>query len=144
MELKLIRKEYTENSTIGELFVDGVKECFTIEDKDRKLHCDMSEAEIAKIKVHSKTAIPTGRYKVVISYSNRFQKYLPEVIGVKGFAGIRIHPGNTAADSEGCILPGSTKAPDFVGNSRSAFNALFAKMKKVEKTEKIYLTVCNA
>jgi hypothetical protein len=143
MELKLVRKEFTNESTISELFVDGVKECFAIEDKDRNLNNAMTEEAIKCIKVHGKTAIPEGRYRVVISYSNRFKKYLPEVLGVPGFAGIRIHAGNTAADSEGCILPGKTKAADFVGSSKLAFDALFTKMKKAEKTEKIYLTVCK-
>lgn len=141
MEIEVRRIEKTENSTISEIYVNGIKECYAIEDKDRGLLDSMSEEQIRGIKVHSKTAIPKGRYKVVISFSNRFQKYLPELVGVKGFAGIRIHSGNTSADSEGCILPGTTKTKDFVGNSVKAFTALFAKMKKVEKTEKIYITI---
>jgi len=134
MELKLIRKEFTDRSTIGELYVNGKFECFTIEDKDRKL-------ESGGKKEYAVTAIPRGTYQVVNSFSNRFQKYLPELINVPQFTGVRIHPGNKAEDSEGCILVGTTKAKDFIGNSRVAFASLFSKIKAVEKKEKITLII---
>lgn len=141
MEILVVRKDRTEESTVSEVYVDGKFECWAIEDKDRGLKDSMSEADIKKLKVHGKTAIPTGRYQVVLSFSNRFQKYLPEVLHVKGYAGIRIHPGNTAADSEGCILPGKAKGKNVVQQSRPAFEALFKKMKAVEKKEKIFITI---
>ena len=134
MELKLIRKEFTDKSTIGELYVNGKFECFTLEDKDRKLESGCK-------KEYAVTAIPRGTYQVVNSFSNRFQKYLPELINVPQFSGVRIHPGNKAEDSEGCILVGTTKAKDFIGNSRVAFAALFSKIKAVEKKEKITLII---
>jgi len=134
MELKLIRKEFTDRSTIGELYVNGKFECFTIEDKDRKL-------ESGGKKEYAVTAIPRGTYQVVNSFSNRFQKYLPELINVPQFTGVRIHPGNKAEDSEGCILVGTTKAKDFIGNSRIAFASLFSKIKAVEKKEKITIII---
>lgn len=141
MELEMTRKVRTQVSTISELKVNGVFECFVLEDKDRGLSKDMPLSEMMALKVHGKTAIPTGRYEIVISYSNRFQKYLPELRDVPGYAGIRIHPGNTAADTEGCLLPGQTKAKDMVGSSRVAFNALFTKLKAVERKEKIFITI---
>lgn len=134
MEIKLVRKEFTDKSTIGELYVNGKFQCYTLEDKDRKL-------ESGGKKEYAKTAIPRGTYNVVNSFSNRFQKYLPELQNVPQFAGIRIHPGNTADHSEGCILVGTTKAKDFIGNSRSAFATLFALIKAVEKKEKITITI---
>jgi len=134
MELKLIRKEFTDRSTIGELYVNGKFECFTVEDKDRKL-------ESGGKKEYAVTAIPRGTYQVVNSFSNRFQKYLPELINVPQFTGVRIHPGIKAEDSEGCILVGTTKAKDFIGNSRVAFASLFSKIKAVEKKEKITLII---
>ena len=134
MEIKLVREVFTETSTIGSLYINGVFECYTLEDKDRKL-------ESGGQKVYAKTAIPRGKYNVINSFSNRFQKYLPEIQNVPQFAGIRIHPGNTADHSEGCILLGSTKAKDFIGNSRTAFAAFFKKIQAVEKKEKITIEI---
>jgi hypothetical protein len=134
MEIKVIRKVFTEISTIGELYINGKFECFALEDKDRKL-------ESGGQKVYAKTAIPRGEYNLVMSFSNRFQKYLPEIQNVPQFAGIRIHSGNTAADSEGCILLGTTKANDFVGNSKVAVAAFIKQIQKVEKKEKITIEI---
>lgn len=141
MEITVLRKTLTENSTIGEIYVNGVFECYCIEDKDRGMHSDWDLTKIQSTKIHGKTAIPYGRYKLVVSFSNRFKKYLPELVSVPGFAGIRLHSGNTSADSEGCILPGTTKSKDFVGASKLAFDKLFTKIKAAEKKEKIYLTI---
>jgi hypothetical protein len=141
MEIIVKRVELTDESSISEWSIDGKFECYGIEDKDRGLLSSMSESEIKALKIYGKTAIPKGTYQVVLSFSNRFKKYLPELLNVKGYAGVRIHPGNTAADSEGCLLPGTTKAKNFVGNSVKAFNTLFAKMKTVEKKEKIFITI---
>jgi hypothetical protein len=81
-------------------------------------------------KVPGKTAIPSGMYKVVITPSARFKRPMPLLLNVPNFEGIRIHWGNTDADTEGCILVGRTqKPPDFIGESRLAFDALFPKIK---------------
>jgi hypothetical protein len=141
MELLLKRTTFTEESTIGELYVDGKFECYILEDKDRGLLSSMSLKEIQEKKVYAKTAIPKGRYLVANTFSPRFEKYLPLVLNVPGYAGIRIHPGNYAKDTEGCLLPGVTKGKDFVGSSRIAFNNLFKKIRAAEKKEKINLTI---
>lgn len=117
MLLKIIRdREHSpEGCVFGRLYVNNKPFCWTIEDQERKE------------KVYGKTAIPVGRYKVVVTYSHRFKRDLPLLVDVPGYSGVRIHPGNTAADTEGCILPGD--APDyddkFLGQSRAAFNRLF-------------------
>jgi hypothetical protein len=129
MELKLVRSEFTEKSTIGELFVNNKFECFTLEDKVRPL------------KVMGVTAIPAGEYEVIISFSNRFQRPLPLLLKVPDFEGIRIHPGNTDKDTQGCILVGQIKGKDFLGQSRDAFNALFKKLQAVTKKEKILIRI---
>ena len=134
MELKLIRETFTEKSTIGSLYVNGIFFCYTLEDKDRKL-------ESGGVKEYAKTAIPRGKYKVINSFSNRFKKYLPELVNVPQFAGIRIHAGNTADHSEGCILVGSTKAVDFIGNSKVTFDKLMKAIQAVEKIEKITIEI---
>lgn len=141
MELELRRTTRTNVSTIGELYINGIKECYILEDKDRGLKQSDTLESIKKNKVHELTAIPSGRYRIIISFSNRFQKYLPELLEVPGYAGIRIHSGNTEADSLGCLLPGTTKTTNFVGNSVKAFTALFTKLKAAEKKEKIYITI---
>lgn len=143
MIIKIIRKYFTEASTISELYVNDLFVCHTIEDKDRGLSSSMTLEEIQKIKIYGKTCIPYGKYELVINFSNRFQKYLPLLIGVPGYAGIRFHPGNKSEDTEGCILPGdySTSKPDWVSNSRVNFSKLFDMMKKVEKKEKIFVII---
>jgi len=129
MNLKLVRKTFTDETTIGVLSVDGKTECFTLEDKVRA------------VKIHGKTAIPGGIYEVTITFSDRFKKPLPLLLNVPNFAGIRIHSGNTAADTEGCILVGETRGANIVGNSRKAFAALFAKLEAALTKEKIFIEV---
>jgi len=143
MEILIVRKWKREKFTISELFVDGLFECFILEDKDRGLDSGMSIEDILKIKVPEQTAIPTGRYELIVNFSNRFKQYMPLLLEVKGFAGVRIHSGNTHQHTEGCPLTGTTKdeVKGFVGNSRAAYRSLFAKIKKVEKTEKVFVTI---
>jgi len=121
MELLLKRIKKTDKSTIGELFVNGKFECYTLEDVERE------------VKIKGKTAIPKGTYKVGISMSNRFKKLLPILENVPNFEGVRIHTGNKPEDTEGCILVGLSKGTDAVWNSRLAFERLFPKMQKAEK-----------
>ena len=141
MELELTRSVKTNKSTIGELTVNGVFECFILEDKERGLRKDMPISELIVMKIKARTAIPTGRYEIVVSFSDKFQKMLPLLLDVPAFAGIRIHPGNTDANTEGCLLPGKTKSPDMIGSSRVAFTALFDKIKAALQREKIFITV---
>jgi hypothetical protein len=129
MNLRVQRNTFTDASTIGELSIDGQFECFTLEDNVRP------------VKIHGETAIPAGKYEVTITFSERFQRQLPLLMNVKNFEGIRIHPGNTAANTEGCILVGTTKTADFIGNSRAAFNALFPKIEAALKQEKVFIEV---
>lgn len=143
MELKLVRKHFSKESTIGDLFVNGAFECFCLEDYDRQLRQTDSIEYIKSHKIYGKTAIPTGRYEVILSFSNRFKKYLPLLVGVPGFDGIRIHPGNYATQSEGCLLTGTSFTDDMVANSRIAFKELYAKLKSVEKREKIYIEIVS-
>jgi len=106
MELILNRIAKKDTYTIGKLYINGTYLCDTLEDKDRGLTKDMSVSEIQKKKVYGETAIPTGKYQVIMSYSNKFKKVLPLVLNVPGYSGIRFHSGNTANDSLGCILVG--------------------------------------
>lgn len=106
MQIELHRKYRKNGYTIGLLYINGQLVCNTLEDTDRGLTSAMSVNDIAAVKVKGKTAIPTGSYPVIMSYSPRFKKQMPLICGVKGFEGIRIHSGNSSEDTEGCILCG--------------------------------------
>lgn len=129
MILELKRKIFTDDSTIGEISIDGKFVCYTLEDKVRD------------VKIQNVTAIPYGKYEMIINFSNRFQQYMPLLLKVPGFEGVRIHSGNKSADTEGCILVGSTKLVNFIGNSRTTYRSLFAKMKLAAKKEKIFINI---
>lgn len=122
MKLRIERGAPGASSTIGKLYVDGVFFAYTLEDVDRQL-------ESGGKKIQGETAIPRGSYKVIIDFSNRFQKQMMHVLNVPGFEGIRIHAGNTDKDTEGCILLGKVRSDNAVFNSREAVNALFDKVR---------------
>lgn len=113
----------SDKTTIGELLVDGVFECYTLEDIERKE------------KLYGKTAIPVGKYRVEITFSPRFNRRMPLLLNVPGYEGVRIHPGNTEKDTEGCILVGRKKAQDRILESRLAFDALFKKLEAAKEIE---------
>jgi len=120
MNLKLIRQIFTSKSTIGSLFIDDKFECYTLEDVVRA----------PGIKIPGVTAIPYGIYEVIIDYSNRFARNMPHVLNVPMFEGIRIHSGNTASDTEGCILLGTTTGKDIIYESKAAFVKFYLKLEE--------------
>lgn len=133
MEITLERNIFTENRTIGSLSVKGSHECFTVEDTVR-----------AKgVKVDGKTAIPAGRYEVLITFSNRFKRLMPLLVGVPNFDGVRIHTGNTEKDTEGCIIVGQLIAQDNSGviNSKVAYGMFYPKIQRACKIEKVFITI---
>jgi hypothetical protein len=129
MRLDLIRKTFTEYSTIGDLLIDGKFYCYTLEDMYRDK------------KIKGVTAIPYGTYEVIINFSNRFQKPMPLLLNVPGFEGIRIHSLNTSDQTEGCIGIGFTKSKDFIGNSKSAFVQFMPKLQAGLKTGKVFIEI---
>lgn len=128
MNLLLRRRWFEPTCTIGTLAIDGVWECYTLEDVERDT------------KLYGVTAIPRGRYEVVIDMSRRFKRLLPRLVDVPGFEGVRIHPGNTASDTDGCILVGMDKYIDGVGHSRIAFASLMGKLLKATDPISIEIT----
>lgn len=122
LSLVLTRKDRTEKATIGELYVDGVFECYTLEDRDRLAQ--------GLPKIPGQTAIPSGAYSVVLTQSPRFGRVLPLLQNIPNFEGVRIHPGNKPEDTDGCILVGRICGPDQIAESRLAFDALFAKLEQ--------------
>ena len=129
MKLKLVRTNFTNECTIGCLYVDNAFECFTLEDKVREVKGE----PVAAWKIKAQTAIPRGTYPVSVTMSNRFKRLLPPVANVSGFEGIRIHPGNTHADTERCTLVGQGKTANAVTSSVKAFGPLLAKILAAEK-----------
>ena len=123
MQLTLQRKASDAGATIGELTAEGQHLCYTVEDVVR----EVPGAPVDTWKVRGKTAIPAGRYRSTVTLSPRFRRLLPLLHDVPGFAGVRIHPGNTASDTEGCILPGVDIAAGgaAVTKSREAFAGVY-------------------
>ena len=115
--MRLQRRYLGEHYTIGSLFIDGLYVCDTIEDKVRDYNKDGDLDDAGETKIYGETAIPYGIYSVDLTMSPKFKRVLPLVEGVKHFNGIRIHRGNTAGDSAGCILPGENKEKGKVINS---------------------------
>lgn len=129
MHLLLKRVQLDPDVTIGALSIDGEHFCWVCEDPVREVPGEPVEAW----KVYGKTAIPHGVYKVVITWSNRFGRLLPLLVDVPGYSGVRIHPGNTAADTEGCLLPGLVRSAKGVGHSRPACDYLLPKIDRAIK-----------
>lgn len=129
--LSLLRNRYTDQSTTGTLLINDEFFCWTLEDRDHD-----------GPKIPGETCIPAGVYKVVIDWSNRFQRQMPHILDVPDFEGIRIHAGNTDKDTAGCVLVGYSRAQDFVGDSRHAFNDLFEHMDvAIHLGEPVYINV---
>lgn len=140
MIITITRNNLNKRRSIGKLVMPSFT-CYTLEDTDRGLKQDLPLEGIKAIKVYGKTAIPYGKYEVVVSYSNRFKKMLPLLLNVPGFEGIRIHPGNIAEDTEGCILLGLNKSIDSITSSRIAMSRFMTHLMLHLKSEKVYVEV---
>lgn len=127
MNLQLNRTSLGPHATIGDLFIDSAWECFSLEPGS----------------ADGKGPIPVGGYDVVINFSQRFQRRMPQLLSVPGFDGIRIHSGNTDKDTAGCILVGQgSDGKTVVMQSRPAFDALFAKIDAaLDAGEAVRLTI---
>ena len=140
MELRVERRWRKDNYTVGRLYVDGEFFCNTLEDKDRGLKQGDGVELIKRKKVYGETAVPTGRYRVrmdVISpkysgidwYKNLCGGKMPRLENVPGFEGVLIHPGNTAADSLGCILVGKNTKVGQLTSSKATFATLYDRIR---------------
>ena len=109
MKIKVVREFFSDSETLGTMYINDKFFCYTLEDFDRKLKQSHELEFIQSNKIAKRTAMPSGNYRVVLSVSNRFKRLMPEVLNVKGFAGIRIHGGNTHENTEGCILVAKKK-----------------------------------
>lgn len=150
LEIKRIAKK--AKYTIGKLYVDGAYFCDTLEDTDRGLDSSMTITDIKRQKVDGKTAIPTGTYTITLGVkSPKFSKktayafcggFLPRLLNVPGYEGVLIHIGNTAEDTEGCLLVGKNKAVGKVLESTATFTKLYTILKKADQAgETIKITI---
>lgn len=137
MELQIDREPSVDGATIGHLSIDGRFAMFTLEDVTRA----------PGVKIYGETAIPAGRYKVIVNKSQRFGRMLPLVIGVENFTGIRIHSGNVSGDTSGCILVGLARhvgSPEIL-SSRAALEILMKQLANaIARGEEVHLTIQNA
>ena len=134
MKIEVNRIFKASNYTIGELSVNNNYVCDTLEDKVR------ADGK----KIYAETAIPTGTYTLVLSYSNRFKKVMPEILNVPNFSGIRIHCGNSSKDTEGCLLVGKWdgKTENWISDSKNSYNKLYPLLEEAfNKKENITITI---
>lgn len=132
IEVKRLYKKDTY--TIGVLMVDGEKFSDTLEDKVRDLKSEK--------KIYGETAIPAGKYKVVMSMSSKFKRVMPYLENVPQFTGIMIHPGNTIKDTLGCILVGENKKKGQLVNSRKYSDELNKRINEaIERKEQVWVEV---
>lgn len=153
MELRLERTWKKPTYTIGRLFVNGEFFCNILEDADRGLKQTDSLQTIKSKKVKGKTAIPTGRYKISMSFLSpkyskipSYQRFcgglMPRLLDVPGYDIILIHPGNTIEDTDGCLLPGKNTIVGQVTSSLETWRELYLKMKMADFLgESIYIEI---
>lgn len=115
MQLTVQRTNYDDQCTQGELSIDGVFFCYTLEPRK-----DQSRGK--------PYAVPAGTYPITLGDSEHFSMTVPMVGDVPGFTGVEIHPGNFPSDTHGCCLVGETSGTDFVGQSRAAFETLMRRL----------------
>lgn len=135
-QLVLTRTTFTDNSTIGELTIDGKFICYILEDKDRKL-------ESGGKKIFGETAIPRGTYEIIINWSNRFQRQMPLLLNVPQFEGIRIHGGRevvTNKDTSGCLIS-CFKTEKGYQNSKEATRMVTELIAEKLKHNKVFITI---
>lgn len=132
--LRLVRVEKADTFTIGELYLPGesLRFCWVCEDKVRA----------PGIKVPGETAIPFGTYEIAVTMSRRFGVLMPILLNVPMFEGIRIHAGNWAVDTEGCLLPGLIRLRNGVSHSKDAYSLLFRKINDwLNAGDKVYIQI---
>lgn len=146
MEILIKRKWRGKQTTLSVVTVNGIPYHFALEDTDRGLHSDMSLDEILKTKIKGRTAIPIGRYQVIVNHSPRFGRMMPLLMKVPGYSGIRIHSGNRHEHTDGCILPGLTYFVDsgdyVVASSLTSTERLYKAINEALKNgEEVWLTI---
>ena len=148
MEIQLKRVVRADRYTEGRLSFDGTYVCDTIEDRDRDINRN-GRLDCDEVKIQGETAIPNGRYRVTPEYSPKFSpryggRRIPTINDVPGFSGIRMHTGNDARDSEGCVIVGIRHTAGEVRDSRlTLFDKVMPPMEAADaRKEEMWITVC--
>lgn len=132
MQIDVVRVMCGKDCTIGKMYIDTIDTCYTLEDVVRP----------DGVKVYGETAIPAGSYRVVITRSNRFGVDMPLLLEVPQFEGIRIHAGNTAADTHGCILVGLEQRENTLIGSRLAYDRVYQQIRDALRNgEEVWINV---
>jgi len=131
INILLIREKSVNGSTPGQLFIDDVFFCYTLED------------EIRDKKIPNETAISTGTFEIIINYSNRFKRAMPLLLNVPNFTGIRMHSGVTKEHTSGCILLGLGIKDNYLRNTKKAFLSFFTWLQEAVKKDHVFLTIVN-
>lgn len=140
MKLALKRIALRPTYTIGKLYIDDAYFCDTLEDTVRDTN-KSGKFDNGEQKIKGKTAIPYGTYEIKWTYSPRFKKYTPQLMNVPSFEGIRVHAGNTSADTEGCLILGENKQVGKVLNSRATINKFYPIIKEACSNGKVTIEI---
>lgn len=140
MKLTLKRIALRQTYTIGKLYIDDAYFCDTLEDTVRDTN-KSGKFDNGEQKIKGKTAIPYGTYEIKWTYSPRFKKYTPQLMNVPSFEGIRVHAGNTSADTEGCLILGENKQVGRVLNSRATINKFYPIIKEACSNGKVTIEI---
>lgn len=140
MKLTLKRIALRTTYTIGKLYIDDAYFCDTLEDTVRDTN-KSGKFDNGEQKIKGKTAIPYGTYEIKWTYSPRFKKYTPQLMNVPSFEGIRVHAGNTSADTEGCLILGENKQVGKVLNSRATINKFYPIIKEACSNGKVTIEI---
>jgi len=145
MELTIKRSVFNKTNTIGKLYINNKFFSHTLEDVDRGLQKEDSITKIKNIKVTKTTCIPYGRYRVILSYSNKLKRYLPLILDVPGFKGIRIHKGRSEKWSSGCPLMGYKNVNNVkLNNIETCEKDLLTMLDSINKIDSIYITIVKS
>ena len=142
MEIRVKRIARKDGYTIGRMSLNNEYFCDTLEDTDRGLKDTMQVNEILAKKVKGQTAIPTGKYDVILTFSPKFKRVLPLLLNVPGYQYIRVHHGNLPSSTDGCLLVGENKVKGQIINSRATLEKLMSVLLECEKKkEKVIITI---
>lgn len=142
MNFILKRKYFKPNYTIGILYLNHKRICETMEPPSAHITSKSSTRRITEAKSRGTIAIPTGQYRILVTKSYKFFKWLPLLWNVPCFKGIRIHAGNKPSDTRGCILPGWNRRPGYVLGSTSAMSIIMQHIQSaLSADESVYITI---